>query len=123
MYGWVGGAAVDDRAPIDPPPDAAIAAPACLIVKNVPWRLMLITRSHSDVGVAITGPIVPVPADATAMCRPPVNRFASATAAATSSSTATSPANTCTPAPAAASEDSEDAAAANRSAVRPINTT
>ena len=49
-----------------------MAAPACLIVRNAPVRLVSITRLHSSNGNDVTGPTLPVPADATAMSSPPV---------------------------------------------------
>lgn len=67
MNRWVSRLATDDTATIDPPPLRTIAAPASRNVRKTPVRLTPITRFHSSVEVATTGPIVPSPADATAM--------------------------------------------------------
>ena len=99
MNGWVSGPAIDERPTKAPPPDATMAAAACFRVKKAPRRLMSITRSHSDAGSATTGPTVPVPADATQCCSPPVASLATSTARAMSSSWATSHATVRTSAP------------------------
>ena len=123
MNGWVSGPAIDDSPTKAPPPARAIAAPLCFSVKKAPLRLMSITRSHSATGMATTGAIVPVPADATQCWRPPVMAEAAATAAATSSSLATSHAIPRTSVPAGASALSSATAASRRSWLRPAMVT
>lgn len=117
------GDAMEEMVTIDPPPDRCIAAPACLIVRNAPVRFVSITRCHSSNGNDVTGPTLPVPADATAMSRPPVDSHANPTAPATVDSSATSDAAHRTVAPSGAAATRSSAAARNVSSLRPVMVT
>ena len=57
-------------ATIDPPPARAMAAPACLKVRNVPVRLVPRMPSHSSSEVVMSGPRPPRPAAATQRSQP-----------------------------------------------------
>ncbi len=112
--------AIDEMATIEPPPDRAMAAPACLNDRNVPVRLVVRMPFHSSSEVVSNGPSPPPPAAATHRCRPsPPVATAVATAARTSSSLVTSHTAKPTSAPAAAPGASSSTDWRSRSSRRP----
>jgi len=126
MSRWVSGAAIDEMPMIDPPPLAAIAAPACLMVRNAPSRLTAITLRHASSVVITIGPPAPMPAAATAMCSAPSPlALACSTAATTWSSSATSQVIVATVAedPLGTSPASDAAPSSRRDCVRPHSVT
>ena len=121
---WVETPAIDDIAMMEPPPLAAIAAAACLMLRNVPTTLrssvaFQASRSASTIGPRCSDP----PAHANRTSSPPAGAIAAATAARTSASTVTSHTAYCVVTPGAATAVISATASARRASVRPAMVT